>query len=205
LKADRVSIRKLQASGVSANVAFKQGKLSLTNLRGTVLGGKHSGQWTADFAAYPPSYGGSGTLDNVAAENIGALINSGWISGLASGSYDLKMSGWNTAALLASSDGQAQITLRSGTLSHWTPEQASLTIQRFEGTLSLHQGDFQVADGEMQTRDTTYAVTGTASWGKDIHLQFTREGLPSVVVTGTIANPKIAAASAAEASAQLKP
>jgi len=205
LKADRVSIRKLQASGVSANVAFKQGKLSLTNLRGTVLGGKHSGQWTADFAAYPPSYGGSGTLDNVAAENIGALINSGWISGLASGSYDLKMSGWNTAELLASSDGQAQITLRSGTLSHWTPEQTGLTIQRFEGTLSLHQGDFQVADGEMQTADTTYAVTGTASWGKDIHLQFTREGLPAVVVTGTIGNPKIAAASAAEASAQLKP
>ena len=69
LTANRVVVRKLVASRVSANVELNKGKLRLSDLRGDVLGGKHVGDWEADFTAKPPAYSGSGTLERIALES----------------------------------------------------------------------------------------------------------------------------------------
>ncbi len=205
LKADQAFVHKLQASGVSSDVELKQGKLTLTHLRGTVLGGRHSGEWVADFAANPPSYSGGGTLENGAAEKAGALMTSDWISGAIGGSYEMKMAGWSVAEFLASSDAKAVITLHNGSLSRWTAEQGGIAIDDFRGNLVFHDGNFQLSNGEMQAGDFTYSVAGTASWGQSMHLQFAREGAPTIIVTGTMASPKISVTTGGEASAQLKP
>ncbi len=58
LTADRVLIHKLVATGVSANTELQDGKLRLSDLRGNLFGGRHVGEWKADFAIKPPKYVG---------------------------------------------------------------------------------------------------------------------------------------------------
>ncbi len=89
------------ASRVSADAELDQGRLRLTNLQGEILGGHHRGEWTADFTANPPTYIGSGTLEQVALGQIADTMHDDWITGTASVGYNVKMLGWSKPELLA--------------------------------------------------------------------------------------------------------
>ena len=56
LTANRVVIHNLAANHVSADFELEQGRLQLSNLRGDVLGGHHTGEWQVDFTVNPPAY-----------------------------------------------------------------------------------------------------------------------------------------------------
>ena len=56
LTANPVVIHNLVANRVSAEVELEQGRLQLSDLRGDVLGGRHSGEWQVDFTVNPPPF-----------------------------------------------------------------------------------------------------------------------------------------------------
>ena len=49
LSAAKLSIRQVNATQISAKVTWKDRRLQLTDLRGSMLGGNHSGEWSCRF------------------------------------------------------------------------------------------------------------------------------------------------------------
>src|ERR1700731_1604117 len=118
LTADRVVVRKLVANRVSAKVELNKGKLRISDLRGNVLGGKHIGEWEADFTAKPPEYSGRGTLERIALNQLSESMNDDWITGSASATYRVKTSGLDTNELFGSATSTLNIDARDGLLRH---------------------------------------------------------------------------------------
>jgi hypothetical protein len=91
LAADRLVIHTLVVTGVSANTELEDGKLRLSELRGNLLGGRHVGEWKADFSVKPPKYAGSGTLESAVLEQLADAMHDGWISGTANAKYGFRL------------------------------------------------------------------------------------------------------------------
>ena len=100
LTANRVVIHKLVGNRVSANVELNKGKLRLSDVRGDVLGGRHTGEWEGDFTAKPPEYSGSGTLERVELSQLSERMKDDWITGTATGTYRVKASGLDAGRIV---------------------------------------------------------------------------------------------------------
>jgi hypothetical protein len=120
LTASRVLIHSLVANRVSAEVELEQGLLQLSELRGDVLGGRHTGEWQMDFTVNPPTYHGNGTLEKVALGQIAEAMHDAWITGTANVEYRADTLGWTKAELLSHADAGFQVDARDGSLAHLT-------------------------------------------------------------------------------------
>jgi AsmA family/AsmA-like C-terminal region len=206
LSASQVTIHKLQASWVAANVDLEDGQLRLSDLRADILGGKHAGEWTADFTSRPPSYSGIGTFTKIALPQLAAAMHDGWITGSADGSYHATASGWSMPDLLSSANATLEVSAFDGTLPHVMLAAGSepLAMRHFDGLWLLRNGRFEIQEGKLDTPSGIYQVSGTASLGRVLNLKLTRNGVPGFEITGTITQPHVAANSA-ETQAALKP
>ena len=92
VNAGRLQIRNLVANRVSASLDLEHGKLKISDLRADLLGGKHRGDWQADFAVDPPAYTGTGTLAGISLQQVAEAMHDPWISGTAEGTYRLTAS-----------------------------------------------------------------------------------------------------------------
>jgi hypothetical protein len=207
LSANRVRIRDLVVSRVSADAELEQGRLRLTNLDGDVFGGRHSGEWSADFAVNPPVYRGSGTLEKVALGQVAEAMHDGWITGTANLSYRASTHGWSPADLLSSTDASLQVEARDGTLPHLVlgTESVPLRINRLMGRLLLRDGKLQIEQGKLQTPGGIYQLSGTASLSRVLDIKMSREGLHGFSITGTVSQPHVTISTAPETQAALKP
>ena len=207
ISASRVLLHNVLATRVSADVDLQQGQLQLTNLQGEVLGGKHTGDWTADFTSSPPTYSGNGTLENVALEHVAVAMHDEWITGTASAQYRATTAGWTRAELLAGATASFQIDARDGSLPHLVlaGEGASLAVSRFVGRLSLHDGKIEIQGGKLQTPANIYQLSGTASLDRVLDMKLAREGSRSFNITGTLTQPHVAINTSPETQAALKP
>jgi len=207
LTASQVAVRKLAADRVSANVELKNGKLRLYNLTGDVLGGRHTGEWRADFTAKPPQYSGSGTLDRVALGRLAEVMQDGWITGSATASYRATAAGSSAIELFASATGALQIEVRDGLLPHIALAEGSgpLQMHHLAAHLFLHDGKFEIQEGRLETAAGVYDVSGTASLGRVLNVYLTRDGAPGFNITGTVTEPRVSQTAAAETRAALKP
>jgi hypothetical protein len=205
--ANRVVVRKLIGNRVSANVELNKGKLRVSDLHGDVLGGKHVGEWEADFTAKPPEYSGSGTLERVSLDQLSASMNDDWITGSATASYRVKTSGLDATGLFASAVSTLKLEARDGLLSHiaLTEGTGPLQMQRLTTRLSLHDGKFEVEEGKLETSAGIFQVSGTASLTRVLNLKLTREGAPGFTVTGTLTEPHVSPIVSPETQAELKP
>jgi hypothetical protein len=207
LTANHVVVRKLVGSRVSADVELNKGKLRVSDLHGDVLGGKHVGEWEADFTAKPPEYSGSGTLERVSLDQLSASMNDDWITGSATASYRVKTSGLDATGLFASAVSTLKLEARDGLLSHiaLTEGTGPLQMQRLTTQLSLHDGKFEVEEGKLETSAGIFQVSGTASLTRVLNLKLTREGAPGFTVTGTLTEPHVSPIVSPETQAELKP
>ena len=207
LSANRVIIHKLAASRVSANVELGAGVLRLLDLQADVLGGRHSGEWTADFSTKPPAYSGSGTFAKVALPQLAEATHDPWITGSADGTYHASASGWTLADLLSSANASLEMTAFNGTLPHLTLASGGgpLLLRRFDGRWVLRNSRLEIQEGKLDTPSGIYQLSGTASLGRVLDLKLTRNGMPSFVITGTVTQPHVAQPTAAETQAALKP
>ena len=207
LTVDHVVVRKLIGNRVSANVELNKGKLRVSDLRGDVLGGKHVGEWEADFTAKPPEYSGSGTLERVSLDQLSASMNDDWITGSATASYRVKTSGLDATELFASAVSTLKLDARDGVLSHiaLTEGTGPLQMQRLTAQLALHNGKFEIQEGKLDTPTGMFQVSGTASLTRVLNLKLTREGATGFNVTGTLTEPHVSPIVSPETQAELKP
>jgi hypothetical protein len=207
LTSNQVVVRRLIGNRVSANVELNKGKLRVSDLRGDVLGGKHVGEWEADFTVKPPQYSGSGTLERVSLDQLSASMNDDWITGSATASYRVKTSGLDATELFASALSTLKLDARDGLLSHiaLTEGTGPLQMQRLTTQLSLHDGKFEIEEGKLETPTGMFQVSGTATLTRVLNLKLTREGAPGFNVTGTLTEPHVSPIVSPETQAELKP
>jgi hypothetical protein len=190
LTSDRVVIRNLVATQVSASVELDQGRLRLSEIQADVLGGEHRGEWRASFLTTPPSYSGDGTLEGVSLADLGELMHDGWITGTGSAAYRITTSGYAATALLASANAALRFEMHDGAFPHIVLGSAPLHVRRFSGELSLHDGDFTIQDGRLESSKVDFLVTGTASSAKKLDFKLLHEGASGFTITGTLAEPR---------------
>ena len=214
VKAGRLRIREVIVERVSASVDLERGKLKISDLRADLLGGKHRGDWQADFTAASPDYSGSGTLTNISLGRLASVMQDAWISGTGGGTYQLRASGTDAAGFWESAEGGLHFDLRGGVLSHvsLTNDEGPLQVSRWEGHARLHGGEIEIEKDELVSPAGAYGVTGTASLGRVLDFKLTRStdvklGAGSLVysITGTVAEPRVAVSPVAETQARLKP
>jgi AsmA-like C-terminal region/AsmA family len=207
LTAGRVVIHNLAANRVSADVELDQGRLQLSNLRGDLLGGRHTGEWQVDFTVNPPKYHGDGALEKVALGQIAEAMHDAWITGTANVEYRANTVGWTKAELLSHADVGFQIEARDGSLPHLTlaGDSSPLRVNRFVGRLLLRDGKFEINPGKLQTPGGIYQLSGTASLARVLDFRLAREGARGFNITGTVNQPRVAISTTPETQAALKP
>jgi len=207
LAADRLLIHKLIATGVSANTELEDGKLRLSDLRGNLLGGRHAGEWKADFSVKPPKYVGRGTLERVALGQLADSIHDAWISGTATANYQAAASGWTTPELLTSANASLQVEAQDARLPHIVLGNAAgpLQIHYFTGRFLIRNGKLEIPNGRVETASGNYQVSGTASFSRNLDMKLSREGGRGFNLTGTLSEPHVSPVATPETRAALKP
>jgi len=208
----RFGVKKAVATQLATMVDVDRGKVTLTSLRAQLLKGTHQGNWTIDVptpnnealpnaTATSVRYHGSGTLQNIALDQIGAVMNDSWISGTGDGKFEWQGSGTSFRELLATSSGSLQFVMRSGSLTHiGIPGPAGpLSVHRFAGDLHLEKGLWKLSDGKLESRDGLYTVSGTAAPASGVDFVLKRSDDQAWSVTGTLGKPHIAPMAQTEA------
>jgi hypothetical protein len=213
--AGRLYIGSLIATRVTADLELERGKLKISDLHADVAGGKHRGEWHADFTGESPVYAGSGTLNGISLGQMAEAMHDPWISGTAAGTYQLTASGADSAAFWQSAEGAVQFDLRDGVLSHISlaSDEGPLRLARWQGRALLQGGKIEIEKGKLVSATGAYEISGTASLGRVLDFKLTRGAdlkrvsVGSLVynITGTVAEPRVAMAPAPETQARLKP
>lgn len=206
ITARRLVLRAVSATRLATDFNLRQGKLELTNLRADLLGGTHTGNWTADFSAREPVYRGAGSLSRVSVAQLATVMKDAWAVGTLTASFKFSMSGWTAKDFAASADADAQLEMRDGTLRHialggrGTP----LQFSSFTGRISLSDGRIHLPESKLVTENGIYQVSGTATLNRELELQMSSAGGTAYKVTGTLEKPQIVPLPAREAEASLK-
>ncbi|MGH9500239.1 MAG: AsmA family protein [Terriglobales bacterium] len=205
ISADKVTARNLVASKVSARVEARDGKLEIKDLRADLLGGRHSGEWKADFTSERPRYTISGTLDRVALGRFATAVDNAWLAGVATAKYRIDAAGLTPGDLLTSAAGTVQIEARNGLLRPLVLSEGGgpLQMHSLNASLALRGGKFEIEQGGLDTEEGRYQLTGTASPGH-VNLRLTRDGAPSFNITGTLTQPRVTPVAAPNAQAALR-
>ena len=207
LAADRVVIENILARRVTANVELKNRDLRLSDLQADVLGGRHNGEWKADFTAKPPQYSGGGTFQGVALAQLAAAMNDDWITGTATASYRARASGVTAKELLSSATASLQIDVSAGTFPHivLTGGAAPLQMRHLTAHLILRDGRFDIQAGRLQTAGEAFHLSGSTSLTQTLNLKLTRESASGFSITGTLTEPHVSQVVTPETRAALKP
>lgn len=206
LAADRLVVHKLVATGVSATTELEDGKLRLSDLRGNLLGGRHTGEWKADFTAKPPKYVGSGTIEHVALGQLADVMHDAWVTGTATANYQVATSGWSAPELLAA-NASLQVEAQDARLSHIALGNTTgpLLVHRFAGKFLIRNGRLEIQNGKLDTAGGIYLMNGTASFSRNLDLKLSREGSRGFSITGTLTEPHVTSLAMPETRAALKP
>jgi len=198
LEAKHLTAKSLSANKLALAFQLHRGKLALKDLRADVFGGAHTGTWTADFTGDAPVYTGTGTLSKVAVAQVAGLMKDTWGTGVLSGSYELKLSGWDVRDLLSSSKGNCRFQWNDGTLRHLALDGKTPQVRfpQWNGTCEWSREGFRVSGSRMQAASGIYVISGTVQPSKDLQLEFVRGDGTAYQVTGTLEKPHVAAAPA---------
>jgi len=201
-----LSIRQVNATQISAKLVWKDRRLQLTDLRGNVLGGNHTGEWSSDFSADSPQYSGHGSLQHAALGQLAQAMHDGWVTGTASASYQISASGANTADFLSSVRGSLDVEAHETSLPHivLTSNGGPVFAKRFTGKILFRGNRLDIQEGKLETGGSIYQISGTALKGRGLNLRMLRDDVHGYIITGPLATPLVTAVGAAETQAELK-
>jgi uncharacterized protein involved in outer membrane biogenesis len=209
--ASRLLLRGLTANHVSADVSLDAGKLQLSDLRGELLGGKHRGEWQADFSVRPPVYTGSGTVTGIALRQLASAMHDEWIAGTAGGNYEITASGAASSDFWNSAEGVVQFDVRDGMLPHLllVDDEDPLQVDRLQGRAHLQEGKIEIKEARLDSPAGKFQLSGTALLTRELDLKLSsKPDVPgsarTYAVGGTVAEPRVTQVSSPETQAQLK-
>jgi autotransporter translocation and assembly factor TamB len=206
---NRLVVRNLDATRVSAKVSLEDGDLKFSELNADFLGGKHRGQWQADFSVKPPVCHGSGKLTSVSLARLADVMKDEGIAGSADATYELK--GACPAEFWQSAEGTVQFDMREGTLPHFAiaEDTEALKITRFAGQARFDTGKIEIKDARLDSADAKFQLSGAASMKGQLDFQLVRTPSGAAAagykIGGTLAEPRVVRSSGTETQAQLKP
>ncbi|MGA9509922.1 MAG: AsmA family protein [Candidatus Sulfotelmatobacter sp.] len=210
----RLRIHNLVAGQVSAVLDLDHGKLEISDMRADLLGGKHRGDWQADFSAASPVYTGSGTLTGISLEQLAGTMHDAWISGTGGGTYQITASGKTSAGFWQSAAANLHFDLRDAVLPHiaLASDDGPLHIGRWQGRAQLRDGKIEIEKGTLISPAADYEINGTASLGQALDFRLiagteakSAAGLLVYRITGTVAEPHVTVSPTPETQARLKP
>ncbi|HSS99212.1 MAG TPA: AsmA-like C-terminal region-containing protein, partial [Terriglobales bacterium] len=206
LSAAKLSIRQVNATQISAKVLWKNRRLQLTELRGNVLNGNHTGEWSADFSADSPQYTGYGSLQHAALGQLAQAMHDGWVTGTASASYQISASGANAADFLSSLRGSLDVEALETSLPHivLATNASPIFAKRFTGKILFRGNRLDIQEGKLETGGSIYQISGTALKGRGLNLRMLRDDVHGYTITGPLATPRVITIGAPETQAELK-
>lgn len=205
---ERLQVQRVMATKVSAKVTLDGGKVQVSEFNADFLGGKHRGQWSADFSGKAAVCEIKGSLNGVSLAGLADAMKDKWIEGVASGTYAVK--GPCSPEFWTSSEGALQFDMRDGSLPHvvLNPDADSLMVHGFTGQVRLHDAEIVMKDARLESPEGNFLLSGTASLKGELDFRLARtpsaSTVPGYVITGTVAEPQVNAL-AGETQAQLKP
>lgn len=206
LSAAKLSIHQVNAAQISAEVTWKDRRLQLTDLRGSVLGGNHSGEWSADFSSDTPQYSGRGTLQHTVLGQLAQAMRDGWVTGTASVTYQINASGTNAADFLSSLRGKMDVDAHETSLPHivLAANAEPIFAKRFTGKILFRGNRLDIQEGKLETGGSIYQISGTALKGRGLNLRMLKDDIHGFTITGPLATPRVTPVGAPETQAQLK-
>jgi hypothetical protein len=207
--AKSLKMQNLEATSVSAKVTLDAGRLRISDLTAEFLGGRHRGEWQADFSMKPSVCKGSGSLTGAELADVADAMKDGWIAGTANASYEIK--GPCPAEFWASAEGTLQFEMTDGSLPHvFLAENAEpLQVTRFVGQARLQAGKIETNDATLDSPGEKFQLTGTATLNGELDLKLARALNSTMVtgytITGTLEAPRVTPSSRSETQARLKP
>jgi AsmA family/AsmA-like C-terminal region len=214
INAGSLLIHGLTATRVSSALDLDHGKLTISNLSADFLGGEYRGDWHADFTASAPVYAGTGTMTGISLQQIADAMHDPWVSGKASGTYQVIASGSDSAAFWQSVEGELQFDLRDSVLPHilLVNDVGPLRVDRWQGSARIARRRIEVEKGKLVSPSGAYQISGAATFGRELDFNIQRSqnskpGASSLTydVTGTVGDPRVLVVPAPETQAQLKP
>jgi uncharacterized protein involved in outer membrane biogenesis len=189
----RLELEAAVATNVRGTLDTNAGKLRITGFNADLLGGHHTGAWTADFTVSPPKYSGLGVLTAVSMAQLASLMHDNWAAGTANARYTLFLSGLSPDSLRASAVGSADFIWSGGALRHVSLDGpgTSMAFSNLAGKLSLQNGIFNLEDCKLQTGGNIYAVTGSASYDRSLDFHLQRADGRSYAISGTLEKPRV--------------
>lgn len=209
VSAGRLRLQTVEATSVSASLSLDSGKLQISQLTGDFIGGRHRGDWQADFSVRPAICKGSGTLTAVSLADVADAMNDGWIAGTASATYALK--GPCPQEFWTSAEGTVHFEMKDGSLPHLFLADAAepLKVESFAGEAHLDSGAIEIKDARLNSPDGQFQLTGSASLKGDLDLKLARipsgATAPGYTVTGTLGTPRVVQVASPQTQAKLKP
>jgi len=197
LRIARFSVKKLLATECRTQVTLDRGKIGLKDFHAQVLQGSHAGEWSVDASTTPPRYHGVGNLQDISLSQVATLMENAWVTGKASGSFDLQSAGKSFQDLVSNAEGSAQFVMRDGSFTRFELPRTHvpLSVFRFGGNLSVTKNSWKLEGGRLQSRDGFYEVSGTTSPADGLDFWLKRADGKSWNITGTLAKPRVEAAS----------
>ena len=205
ISAEQLVIHGLIARHVSANVTLDTGKLLISDLKADFLGGKHRGDWKADFSVKPATCKGTGKFANVSLAGLAAEMKDKWVSGVASATYDV--TGPCPSEFWQSAEGTLQVEMRNGVFPHLSVGDSTdpFRVIQLSGEADLHAGKIEIKHAKLDSPDAKYEMSGSATLKKDVDLKLSSmSGAPAgYAITGPLNAPRVAPLSRVE-QARLK-
>lgn len=205
---DQLLIRSIVAKHASARIRLEGGKLEISDLTADLLGGKHQGDWTADFSGKQALCKGSGKLSGISLDGFAHAMEDNWISGTANGSYEMK--GKCFAEFWQSAEGKVRIDMRDGVFPHVTigEDTGALRVSRLTGQGELGAAKIKIKEARLDSPDGQFVLSGTASLQQELDFKLAPAASGAngsgFAITGTIAAPQVVPISA-PVQARLKP
>jgi len=192
ITAQHVTIGKVQAKNVSAQLQLSGGKLLVRHWTADLFDGQHDGEWTFDFSGPRPSIVGAGSIRHAQMDLVRAALDEQPSAGTLDLEYRLTMSGANLEQLASSAAGSGTFLWRDGVLQTVRPDQ-----QLPEGFhFGIWQGQFTIEKQRVALRNTKMdspsgieEVNGEISFSRQWNLRFTRANGSGFVATGSVTNP----------------
>jgi hypothetical protein len=205
IAAKRLVVRGITATDVSCELEVRDGNLHFSGVTANILGGKHRGDWIGNLAVNPPEFSGTGEFEHITLVQLAEAMHDGWITGMATGSYEFSASGRTAQDWFASGKGMLLFDMRDGSLPHIVIATGAgpLRVRRFTGRLQLQDRTFEFAKGKLETATSSYDVTGNALPGQKLQMKLARSG-GGFLIDGTLSSPHVAPI-AADTRASLKP
>jgi hypothetical protein len=205
LAANRLVMGAVIATHASTTLKASNGRIAFSDLRADALGGKQRGEWQADFTSKRPTYALEGVMQGISLSQLAEAMHDDWISGTASGHYQVEMAGRDRTELAQSTSGSIDFTLQDGLLPHIALANGPMKVRRFAGRFTIVDGQIDVKDATLQSPTAIFLVNGTASMDRELDIKLVQEGSPAITVTGTVMDPRVEITRHVETRAELKP